>query len=85
MKPSVPDSMEFKVVMRRLKQSRRGTIGLIEGLAIAKKRFFRDGDVSKFTALDIAIMIDWEGDPDEMINALSDTQWKIEGLSNAKN
>lgn len=84
MKASTPELMKFQRLMRRLKESKRGTIGLLEGMWLAVGKNCPRGDIGKFTNEEIAIMVDWEGDPDELIDALVECGWldvcKVERL-----
>lgn len=84
MKASTPELMKFQRLMRRLKESKRGTIGLLEGMWLAVGKNCPRGDIGKFSNEEIAIMVDWEGDPDELIDALVECGWldvcKVERL-----
>lgn len=75
MKANTPELMKFQRLQRRLKESRRGTIGLLEGLWIATAKNCPEGDIGKFSNEEIAIMVDWEGDPDELVEALVSSGW----------
>jgi hypothetical protein len=75
MKASTPELMKFQRLMRRLKESKRGTIGLLEGMWLAVGKNCPRGDIGKFSNEEIAIMCDWEGDADELVNALVDCGW----------
>jgi len=75
MKASTPELMKFQKLMRKLKESRRGTIGLLEGLWLAVAKNCPQGDIGRFTNEEIAIMVDWEGDPDHLVNALVECRW----------
>lgn len=75
MKSSTPELLKFQKLMRRLKESRRGTIGLLEGMWLAVGKNCPRGDIGKFTNEEIAIMCDWEGDADELVFALIECGW----------
>jgi len=75
MKSSTPELMKFQKLMRRLKESRRGTIGLLEGMWLAVAKNCPRGDIGRFCNEEIAIMCDWEGDPDELVNAMVECKW----------
>lgn len=75
MKANTPELMKFKRLQRRLNESRRGIAGLLELLWIGVSRNCPEGDVGRFTNEEIAIMVDWEGDPDLLVNALVDCGW----------
>ena len=75
MKANTPELMKFKKLQRKLGESRRGTIGLLEGLWIETARNSPAGDVGRFTNEEIAIMVDWDGDPDLLVDALVECRW----------
>lgn len=75
MKSSTPELLKFQKLMRRLKESRRGTIGLLEGMWLAVGKNCPRGDIGRFSNEEIAIMVDWDGDPDELISALVECRW----------
>ena len=75
MKASTPELMKFQKLQRRLKESRRGIIGLLEGMWLAVGKNCPRGDIGKFSNEEIAIMCDWENDADELVNALVDCGW----------
>jgi hypothetical protein len=75
MKSSTPELMKFQKLQRRLKESRRGVIGLLEGLWLAVGKNCPRGDIGKFSNEEIAIMCDWENDADELVNALVECGW----------
>ena len=72
MKASTPELMKFQKLQRRLKESRRGIIGLLEGLWIAVAKNCPRGNIGRFSNEEIAIMVDWENDADELVAALVD-------------
>lgn len=75
MKANTPELMKFKKLQRKLGESRRGTIGLLEGLWIETARNSPAGDVGRFSNEEIAIMVDWDGDPDLLVDALVECRW----------
>ena len=75
MKSSTPELLKFQKLMRRLKESRRGTIGLLEGMWLAVGKNCPRGDIGRFSNEEIAIMVDWDGDPDELVSALVECRW----------
>ncbi len=75
MKASTPELLKFQKLMRRLKETRRGVIGLLEGLWLATAKNCPQGDIGRFSNEDIAIMVDWEGDADELVAALIECRW----------
>jgi hypothetical protein len=75
MKPKTPELMKFKRLCRRLNESTRGVVGLLELLWLGTAANCPQGDVGRLTNEEIAIMCDWSGDPDELISALVDNGW----------
>jgi hypothetical protein len=75
MKPSTTELIKFIKLQRRLKESKRGTVGLLELLWNNTARQCPRGDIGKFSNEDIAILCDWDGDPDELIKTLVDCGW----------
>jgi hypothetical protein len=75
MKANTPELMKFKRLQRRLNDTRRGIVGLLESLWIGVAKNCPEGDVGRFSNEEIAIMVDWEGDPDQLIEALVDCGW----------
>lgn len=69
------DSMKFKRLKRRLKLSDRGAAGLLE---VLWQRCCKDcprGNVGQFTNEEIAVMADYEGDADELVQTLVECRW----------
>jgi hypothetical protein len=75
MKPKTSELLKFKRLSRRLAESIRGTVGLLELLWIGTAKNCPEGDIGRFTNEEIAIMCDWDGDPDAMVSALAETGW----------
>lgn len=75
MKPNTTDLLKFKGLMRRLGESQRGCVGLLELLWIGTAKNAPRGDIGRFSNEEIAIMCDWEGDPDSLVKALVDSRW----------
>lgn len=75
MKRDTPNLLKFKRLQRRLGESKRGLVGLLELLWIETQRNCPEGDIGRFTNEEIAIMVDWDGDPDELVAALVETRW----------
>lgn len=82
MKANTPELMKFKKLQRKLGESRRGTIGLLEGLWIEVARNSPAGDIGRFTNEEIAIMVDWDGDPDLLVDSLVECRWLDECSEN---
>lgn len=74
-KHQVPDTLKFRKLQRRLGVSRVVTAGTLELLWIAVQKNAPRGDIGRFDNESIAIECDWEGNPDELVNALVETGW----------
>lgn len=75
MKAGTPELLKFIKLQRRLQESRRGIIGLLEGLWLATAKNCPAGDIGRFTNEEIAILVDWDGDPDVLVDALVACGW----------
>ena len=75
MKHTTPDSMKFKRLCRRLGMTPVVAAGTLELLWIATARNAPPGDIGRFSNEDIAIQVYWEGDADELVEALVETGW----------
>lgn len=75
MKSGTTELLKFVKLQRRLGESRRGIIGLLEGLWLSTAKNCPSGDIGRFTNEEIAIMVDWAGDPDELVAVLAECRW----------
>jgi hypothetical protein len=75
MKVGTTDLIKFKRLQRSLAESQRGIVGLLELLWAGTAKNCPQGDIGRFENIDIAVICDWEGDPDKLINALVDCGW----------
>lgn len=75
MKHQTPDSMKFKKLQRLLGVSRIVTIGTLELLWISTQKNAPQGDIGRFSNLEIAIECEWEGDPDVLVDSLIESGW----------
>jgi hypothetical protein len=75
MKAGTTELLKFVKLQRRLGESRRGIIGLLEGLWLSTAKNCPTGDIGRFTNEEIAIMVDWEGDPDLLVDSLIECGW----------
>lgn len=62
-------------LQKRLKLKRFETVGILELIWMLAAQHADDGDLSKFSAIDIAEHLEWEREPDELILALVDCRW----------
>jgi hypothetical protein len=75
MKSGTMDLLKFKRLQRRLGESTRGVVGLLEMLWAGACKNCPRGDIGKFDNEDIAVMCDWDGDPDELVATLVECGW----------
>lgn len=75
MKPKTPELLKFKRLSRRLNEGVRGTVGLLEMLWVGTAKNAPEGNVGRFSNEEIAVMCDWEGDADALVDALVETRW----------
>lgn len=75
MKHSTPEGIKFKKLQRRLKLRRYATVGILESLWIATIKNSPAGDIGRFDNETIAIECDWDGDADELVDALTECGW----------
>lgn len=73
--PTTPELMKFKRLQRRLGETTRGTVGLLELMWIQVSKNCPRGDIGKFCNEEIAIMVDWSGDSDLLVSALIESGW----------
>lgn len=71
----LPDHPRTLHLQRLLQIDRNQTIGLLANLWIWAMRYAEDGDLSRFSASDIASAARWPGDPDQMMEALVASGW----------
>lgn len=75
MKSGTENKMKFKVLQRRLGLRHYECVGLLEALWNATVHNAPLGNIGKLTNEEIAAVIDWGGDADELIEALVATRW----------
>lgn len=75
MKTGTPDTMKFKKLKRRLNVSLSKTVGTLDLLWMATAKSAPQGDIGRFSNEEIAIECDWDGDPDELVAALTECGW----------
>jgi hypothetical protein len=74
-KANTTELIKFKKLQRKLGESVRGTVGLLEMLWIAVARNCPRGNIGRFSNEDIAILADWEGCPDLLVRSLVECGW----------
>lgn len=67
--------VKFKALQRLLNAPLCHAVGYLETLWIFAQLQAREGDLTKFSALEIAGWVEYPGDPDEFIEALVKTRW----------
>lgn len=75
MKQGTTELIKFRKLMRRLKESQRGVVGLLELLWYSAAKQCPQGDIGRFSNEDIAELLDWDGPADELIDALVSCDW----------
>lgn len=75
MKLGCPDTIKFKKLKMRLKLTHWQCVGLLESLWLFTARNAPDGDIGRHSHEDIAACLEWEGEPDQLINTLVDLHW----------
>lgn len=82
MKSGTIELMKFKRLERVLGESRRGIVGLLELLWQGTAKNCPTGNIGKFDNEEIAIICDWENDPDILVAALVKCGWLDECETN---
>ena len=75
MKAGTTELFKFLKLQRRLGESKRGVVGLLDLLWLATAKNCPSGNIGQFDNEEIAIMLDWGGDPDALVDALVDCKW----------
>ena len=75
MKNGTTDLLKFKRLQRRLKESTRGLVGLLEMLWMGTAKNCPRGNIGRFSNEDIAVLCEWDGDHDELVAALVECRW----------
>jgi hypothetical protein len=75
MKREAPSKLKFKRLKTRLRMPWWQVVGILESLWHVTVINAPDGAVGRFSNGDIAALIEYEGDPDELIAALVDSEW----------
>ena len=68
-------TVKFKALCKRLNLPLYETVGLLEALWLFAQIQAKDGDLTRFTPLEIAGWLDWQRDENEMVEALVETRW----------
>lgn len=75
MRTSTPKTIKFKKLKHRLGLPQYAAIGLLESLWLFTQANAQLGDIGRHSNKDIASGIDWEGDPDRLIEELIYCGW----------
>lgn len=75
MKNGTDSLLKYKKLKRRLSLCEWQVNGVLETIWKATRDNAPEGDIGRFTNEDIAALIEWEGDPDILVEALVDTGW----------
>lgn len=76
MKHQAINLVKFKALSQRLRLPLYRTVGLLESLWVFCQIQARDGDLTRFTPLEISGWLEWDGDDEKaLIDALVETGW----------
>ena len=75
MKSGTPNLLKFKRLQRQLGTSKSSTVGHLELLWLEACANCPEGDVGRFSNEEIAIMVDWAGDPDLLVESAVNSGW----------
>lgn len=75
MKRNTPQHPKVDDLIEKLGIPRYAAVGLLEGLWHITAASTPEGDIGRFSNMGIAKRLEWEGDADELINAMCDSQW----------
>ncbi len=75
MKAGTEGKLKFKQLQRKLKLALWEARGLLDTLWYFTAQNCPAGDIGRFSDEEIAIGIDWKGDAEKLINALTETRW----------
>ena len=75
MKHQTISLVKFKALARRLRQPLCVVVGCLESIWIFAQIQARDGDLTRFSALELAGWIEWPGDEEQLMAALVETGW----------
>jgi hypothetical protein len=75
MKQGVENTMKFKKLKRRLRLPYWQVVGLLESVWKLGLTSAQAGDIGRHSNEDIAAAIEYEGDADELVDALVDCEW----------
>ena len=74
-KRGMPEHSKIRRLMRTLDIPKYSAVGLLECLWHLTAKEAPSGDIGKLDNEDIALQVDWRGDPDTLINALIQSRW----------
>jgi len=75
MKVGTDSKLKFKKLKMRLRLALWEATGLLESIWAFASRDAQDGDIGKFSNEEIALSIEWERDPDDLIDAMVACGW----------
>lgn len=70
-----PEKLKFKKLKARLGLPFWQTVGLLESLWLITYANAPDGDIGRLSNEEIAVALEWNSDPQVLIDALVDTRW----------
>ena len=66
---------KFSALVKALSLKRFEAVGILESIWLLTANYADDGNLAKFTSEDIALFVEWDRDPDELIAALVKCRW----------
>lgn len=75
MKRGTENLLKFKHIMRDLDLPEYAALGLLQSLWMKVDINCPRGDIGRFSNEDIALLLDWRGDPDLLVNTLVNRRW----------
>lgn len=75
MKAGTTESMKFMVLKSRLRLPKYAIVGLLESLWNLTARSAVRGDIGRFSDIEIAAWLEWDGDASQLIDALVESRF----------
>jgi len=75
MKRGTPDHPKTKHLIQLLGIARYEAVGILESLWHFAANYAKRGDIGKWSNREIAAALDWRGDPEALIEALTEAHW----------
>lgn len=75
MKTGTIDKLKFCVLKSKLGKPKWQVVGVLQSLWYLTTTSAPEGDIGRFTNIEIAAWMEWSGDPEELIDALVESGW----------